>query len=445
MQKIKPFNLSFVTFFRHYVTGGMILMVVAVLAMVLANSPWSSYYFDFLKHPISLRFGDFNLLSHHGESLNMATFINDCLMAIFFFHVGLEIKKEMIVGELSTVKKAALPIFAAVGGMVVPVTVYLLFEGTGVGVRGAAIPMATDIAFSLGVLSLLGKRVPLSLKIFLTAFAVVDDIGGILVIALFYTQELQIMYLLSAFLLIALLAIACKYGVRKKTLYVLTGIAVWYLFLQSGVHSTIAGVIVAFTVPAYPRLNVSKYVDRIRKSIGSFPLGESITLSNDQIHELKNIEGASKRVISPLQYMVDKLNGVVNFFILPLFAFANAGVVLSGGEGDLFGTVTLGVAFGLIIGKPIGIFSFTWLFVKLKIVKLPDGVNWKSIFGVACLGGIGFTVSLFIANLSFAEVDMNMLNQAKLGIILGTIFSGVIGYIFLNKTIAATPSADQST
>ena len=411
-------------------------MVVAVLAMIVANSPWSTYYAGFLNHPISLHLGDFNLLSHHGESLTVAAFINDCLMAIFFFHVGLEIKREILVGELSSTRKAALPILAALGGMIAPVLVYFLFNGSEPGIRGAAIPMATDIAFSLGVLSLLGKRVPLALKIFLTAFAVVDDIGGILVIVLFYTEEIQLSYLLFAFALIILLAVACKLRINKKTLYIVTGIAIWYLFLQSGVHSTVAGVLVAFTIPAYPRLNIDKYISRIRKSIDSFPPNESITLSNEQIHELKNIEGASNKAISPLQYMEDRLNGLVNFLILPLFAFANAGIVFVGGGSDLMGMVTLGVALGLIIGKPLGIFSFTWLFVRLGVVRLPDGVCWKSIFGVSCIGGIGFTVSLFIANLSFADVDISLLNQAKAGIILGTIISGAVGYIVLDKCLS---------
>jgi Na+:H+ antiporter, NhaA family len=437
MSPKKSFNSSLTSFFRYNVNGGMILMFVAVLAIFIANSPWSSLYLGFLNHPISLIFGKFNLLSHHGNPLTMASFINDCLMAIFFFHVGLEIKRELLVGELSSVRKASLPILAAIGGMVVPVIVYLLVERTSPGSKGMAIPMATDIAFSLGVLSLLGKRVPLGLKIFLTAFAVVDDIGGILVIALFYTNTIQWSYLLIALGLVILLFIFSQLQINKKSIYGILGIAVWYLFLQSGVHSTIAGVLVAFTIPAKPDLNIGKYIDRIRYSISSFPKSknESIILTNDQISELKNMEEASDKVISPLQYMEDKLDGLVNYLILPLFAFANAGIVFTG-EGEIIGAVTLAVALGLILGKPIGIFCSTWLSVKLKLVSLPDGVNWKSIFGVSCLGGIGFTVSLFIANLSFGAADSELLNQAKLGIIIGTIISGLIGYCFLNFTLS---------
>ena len=414
----------------------MLLMIVSVLAMITANSSWSSYYTGFLDHPISLIFGDFNLLSHHGKPLTMASFINDCLMAIFFFHVGLEIKREILVGELSSVRKASLPILAACGGMIMPVIVYLLVEHVSPGSKGMAIPMATDIAFSLGVLSLLGKRVPLGLKIFLTAFAVVDDIGGILVIALFYTDTILWTYLFTALGLVAVLLIACRLRINKRALYTIIGIAVWYLFLQSGVHSTIAGVLTAFTIPARPSLKIGKYIDRIRDSIKTFPKSknESRILTNDQIYELKNIEEASDKVISPLQYMEDKLDGLVNYFILPLFAFANAGIVFTGG-GELIGAVTIAVALGLIVGKPIGIFCSTWLSVKIHLVELPDGVDWKSIFGVSCLGGIGFTVSLFIANLSFGSADLELLNQAKLGIIIGTIISGIIGYCFLKFTL----------
>jgi len=439
MVKLKPFNYSFISFFRHNVNGGMLLMIVAVLAMILANSTWSSYYIGFLDHTISLRFGDFNLLSHHGKPLTMALFINDCLMAIFFFHVGLEIKREILVGELSSVRQASLPIVAAIGGMVVPVLVYLMVEHVSPGSKGMAIPMATDIAFSLGVLSLLGKRVPLSLKIFLTAFAVVDDIGGILVIALFYTASIQWTYLLTALGIVAVLLVASWLRVNTRALYFILGVAVWYLFLQSGVHSTIAGVLVAFAIPARPSLKIGKYIDRIKHSISSFPKykDESIVLTNDQIYELKNIEEASDKVISPLQYMEDKLHGLVNYFILPLFAFANAGVMFSG-SGDVIGTVTWAVALGLIIGKPIGIFCFTWISVKLKLVSLSDGVNWKSIFGISCLGGIGFTVSLFIADLSFGSTEIELLNQAKLGIIIGTVISGIIGYCFLRFTLSET-------
>jgi len=394
MKYRKPFNYSFTSFFRHNVNGGILLIIVSVLAMLIANSPWSIYYSEFLNHPISLKLGDFNLLSHHGAPLTMAAFINDCLMAVFFFHVGLEIKREVLVGELSSLRKASLPIIAAIGGMIMPIVIYSTINHVYPGSRGAAIPMATDIAFSLGALGLLGKRVPLGLKIFLTAFAVADDIGGILVIALFYSMDIHIGYLIAAFALIALLLMAGKLKIQKKRVYIIIGIVIWYLFLQSGVHSTIAGVLVAFTIPAHPHLKIQKYIGRIRESIQTFPVTvqDSIVLTNDQIHELKNIEASSNKVISPLQYMEDRLSGLVNYLILPLFAFANAGIIFGDNNGPIFGVVTYAVALGLIIGKPIGLFSFTWISVKANIASLPEEADWKSMWGVCCLGGIGFTV-----------------------------------------------------
>lgn len=316
--------------------------------------------------------------------------------------------------------------------MLFPVLIYMLFckPGTLEG-SGLAIPMATDIAFSLGVLSLLGKRVPLSLKIFLTAFAVVDDIGGILVIAIFYSSHLEIVYLLIAALIFLLLWIAGRMRIHSKMLYFFAGITIWYLFLQSGIHSTISGVLLAFTIPARPKLFVGRYVERIRRLINGFPSmdSKSIVLTNHQISELKRIETASDRVISPLQTIEDSLHNLVNFIILPLFAFANAGVVFSG-DGELIGSVTIAVAAGLLLGKFIGIF-FTWLSVKSRLVPMPEGMNWKNVAGVSLLGGIGFTVSLFVANLSFGNTSPVLLNQAKLGVLGGTVIAGAIGFIVL--------------
>ncbi len=437
MANRRPFNTAFMSFFRHYVNGGIILMIVAVLAMVIANSPLSELYVDLWNYPISLQIGDFNLFSHHGRPLTLAAFINDALMAVFFFHVGLEIKREVLVGDLSTVRKASLPVLAAMGGMIVPVICYLTIAHTSPESRGAAIPMATDIAFSLGVLSLLGKRVPFGLKIFLTAFAVVDDIGGILVIAFFYTSEIDFFYLLTALVLFLLLLVANKKGIYAIWLYIIGGIVIWYMFLQSGVHATIAGVLVAFTIPARPQINIGKYMDRIREGVKHFPKdeSESIILSRDQIHRLKNIEAASNRVISPLQFVEDRLHGVVSYFIMPLFAFVNAGIVFGSDIDSLFGVVAFAVAFGLIVGKFIGIFSFTWLTVRLKIASLPPKVDWRSVAGVAMLSGVGFTVSLFIANLSFGADHPELLNQAKLGIVAGSLISGLLGYFTLSRVL----------
>ena len=439
---LKTFDYSFLSFLKHRVNGGMVLMVVAVLAMIVANSPWAETYHAFWNHPVSLQVGGFNLFSHHGEPLTLMAFINDALMAVFFFSVGLEIKREVLVGELSSLRQALLPIIAAVGGMIIPVAIYFAMTSGTPAEGGLAIPMATDIAFSLGVLSLFGKRVPLSLKIFLTAFAVVDDIGGILVIAFCYTSHLAGGYLLAAFIILAILLIANRMQVMSRTFYCVSGIVVWYLFLQSGVHATIAGVLVAFTIPSIPCLNVKKYITRIRENIAGFPHFDiiSILLTPNQIDVLKSIESASDKVISPLQFMEDRMHGMVNYVIMPLFAFANAGITLSGGEGDIAGLVTYAVVLGLVLGKFAGIYLFTWLAVRMRITSLPQGMDWKNVAGVSLLGGIGFTVSLFIANLSFGATDEALLNQAKLGVLAGTILAGVVGYIVLSFVLPSKKS-----
>ncbi|MDE6172024.1 Na+/H+ antiporter NhaA [uncultured Bacteroides sp.] len=414
-----------------------ILFLAAILAAVVANSSLAPIYQSFLSQELHLRVGDFNLLSHGGHNLTMIEFINDCLMTVFFLAVGLEIKRELLVGELSSFRKAILPFIAACGGMIFPVIVYSFLVASGTPeTQGMAIPMATDIAFSLGVLSLLGNRVPLSLKIFLTAFAVVDDIGGILVIAIFYSAEVAYGYLIAAAVLYAFLYYMGKRGVTQKIFFLLFGVVIWYLFLQSGIHSTISGVILAFVIPARPRLNAGKYIKRIRSIIGTFPVMQSdnIVLTNEQIATLKQVERASDRVISPLQSLEDNLHGTVNFVILPLFAFANAGVVFSGG-GDVVGNVAIAVGLGLLLGKFMGIYLFTWLSIKSGLVRMPEGMNWKNIAGVSLLGGIGFTVSLFIANLSFSGAYPELLNQAKFGVLCGTVVAGILGYIVLFRVL----------
>lgn len=437
MLKTKFKNYSLLSALKHRINGGMVLMTMAVLAMIIANSPLGDAYQDFWKQTVSLQIGDFNLFSHHGKPLTLMAFINDALMALFFFSVGLEIKREIMVGELSSPRKALLPVIAAIGGMVIPVLFYFVIAPTDPEVNGIAIPMATDIAFSLGVLSMFGKRVPISLKIFLTAFAVVDDIGGILVIAFFYTSDLSVNYLIASAIVLIILYAGNKLGVMHRIFYIGFGIMMWYFFLQSGIHCTIAGVIIAFVIPARPNLRVTHYVNRIRESISKFPVSKSeeddtkIVLDTDQINELKSIEAASNRVISPLQSLENSMHGWVNYFIMPLFAFANAGVVLSGGM-DSIGTVSLAVFFGLTAGKFFGLYLFTFLAIKLGIVNLPHGMNYKNLAGVALLGGIGFTVSLFIGNLSFGAEHPELLNQAKLGVLMGTLVAGLLGYIILN-------------
>ena len=317
-----------------------------------------------------------------------------------------------------------------------PVVIYYLITRDTPAVDGLAIPMATDIAFSLGVLSLFGKRVPLSLKIFLTAFAVVDDIGGILVIALFYSSHCDVNYLMYALLILGILLIGNQMRVSSSSFYLVLGIGIWYCFMQSGVHATIAGVIVAFTVPARPKLRIGKYINRMHDLIVDFPPEpEKIILGKEQICALKTIEADTRQVVSPLQFMEDALHWMVNYLIMPLFAFANAGVVLTASHGGLeLGLPTFAIILGLVVGKFVGIYLFSWGTLKLKLADMPNGMTWKNLSGICLLGGIGFTVSLFIANLSFGE-EPHLLNQAKMGVVAGTVLAGILGYIVLHFTL----------
>lgn len=435
-------------FMKAKINGGAVLLFVALAAMIIANSPLREAYDSFFAKEVILQFGDINLFHVHGSNMTFMSLINDALMAIFFFSVGLEIKRELLVGELSSPRKALLPVIAACGGMIVPILLFTLICPDGPASRGAAIPMATDIAFSLGVLSLLGKKVPLSLKIFLTAFAVVDDIGGIIVIGAFYSSNLIPTYLLWSLLFIFILYLGGKLGLNSKLFYIFFGIIVWYLFLNSGIHPTIAGVIVAFTVPARPIMNIYKYVGDIRESLEKLPTTVTMSdnkymLSNSELSILRHVESASDKVISPLQSMDDNLHPLVNYIVMPLFAFANASISFSHVTLSDIEGVTLTVFISLVLGKLIGIFSFTYLSVKSKWLSMPDHMNAKSLLGVSMLGGIGFTVSLFIANLSYAgipEVGNSLLNQAKMGIIGGSLFAGLCGYLMLNYILKKKPA-----
>ena len=431
---------------RRHATGGNILIVATILAMVVANIPAiNHYYFDFWEHEVRLQIGDFNLFSHGGEPMNMLEFINDALMAVFFFSIGLEIKREVLVGELSSFKQALLPIMGAIGGMLVPVGIYyMLSKGTDY-VGGSAIPMATDIAFSLGVLAMLGSRVPISLKIFLTTLAVVDDIGGIIVIAAFYSSHIEYMLLIYAAALLGVLLLGSVMHIKSKIFYLGIGGCVWFLFLNSGVHPTIAGVLVAFCVPASPVFKPRRYVKIIRSSIAHFKhedderLDKSSILNREQMDWLKKIEYASDKVISPLQDLEDSLHPVVNNFIVPLLAFANAGIfLLDLDPASIVEGISLAIICGLVIGKCLGIFLFSWLTVKLRLAPMPLRANWKMMVSVAMLGGIGFTVSLFIANLSFAGMGVHgadLLNHAQLGIVVGSLVSGILGFMLLGHTL----------
>lgn len=436
---------------RNYAHGGNILLIATALALLIVNLPGCKEFYNSLwTHDIALQIGNFNLFSHHGTPMSVMAFINDALMAIFFFTVGLEIKREILVGELRSFRQALLPIIAAIGGMCIPVLLYSLLSAGTPWSGGGAIPMATDIAFSLGVLAMLGSRVPISLKIFLTTLAVVDDIGGILVIAIFYSSHINLWMLLAAAGILCLLALGGRLQIQSKIFYFGIGAVVWFLFLNAGIHPTIAGVLIAFTVPARPLFAPKKYIKTIRENIGHFSQEDDETLNrrsildHDQMEYLKEIESASDKVISPLQDMEDSLHPIVNWIIVPLFAFANAGIFL----GDLtpesvISGVSLAVIIGLVLGKFIGIFTFTWLAIKLKWASMPDGANWAMLASVALLGGIGFTVSLFIANLSFGTgnpIQSQLLDNAKLGILIGSFAAGFLGWLWLHLTLPKHPA-----
>ena len=438
---------------KRHATGGNILIAATLLAMAAANIPGiDSYYFSFWHQEVRLQLGDFNLFSHNGHPMSLLAFINDALMAIFFFTIGLEIKREILVGELSNFRQALLPIIAAVGGMAVPVGIFLvLSRGTDFS-GGAAIPMATDIAFTLGVLAMFGDRVPVSLKIFLTTLAVVDDIGGIVVIATCYAGHISLWFLAGAVGLLGLLAVGQAMRVQSKIFYLGLGGVIWFLCLNSGIHPTIAGVAVALCVPARPVFNTRHYVEIIRESVSHFPprrdkrLERARILTRKQMDLLKQIESASDKVISPLQDLEDSLHAMVNNFIVPLFAFANAGIAFAGMEpASLFEGVSLVIIIGLVVGKFTGIFLFSWVAVKLRIAPMPHNASWNMMGGVALLGGIGFTVSLFIANLSFATAaHAELLDLSKLGIVAGSLIAGIGSYIWLHFSLPHTPKRLQS-
>ena len=374
-------------FIRLETSGGIILMIAAVLAMIIANSPLATAYDAILGTYIKVGIGSFEIAKP------AILWINDGLMAIFFFLVGLEIKREVLAGELSSFDKAILPIMAAIGGMAVPGLIYAIINwGTPENLNGWAIPTATDIAFALGILALIGSRAPVALKIFLLAIAIIDDLGAIVIIAVFYTSQLSINALTISMLGFAVAIVLNRMGIQRTAPYLLVGIVMWVFVLKSGVHATLAGVLIALTIPL----------------------------------KSKNEDEA------PLYKMEHGLHPWVAFLILPIFAFANAGVNFTGiGIDDLLQPLTLGIAVGLFLGKQIGVFLATWIGVKSGIARLPENVTWRHVYGVACLTGVGFTMSLFIGSLAFGAADE--MNAVRLGVVLGSVLSGLFGYVLLKS------------
>jgi len=388
-------NSSISKFLQKESSGGILLVGAAIFAIILANSPLNQYYSLLLDTPVLIQIGALEV----GKPLLL--WVNDGLMAIFFLLVGLELKREFLEGELADKKAIILPGLGAIGGMAVPTAIYLFFNSNDpASARGWAIPTATDIAFALGVLSLLGPRVPMSLKIFLTSLAIFDDIGAILIIAFFYTSKLSITALVVSALCICVLAYLNKRGVMEKSMYMVFGVIMWVSLLKSGVHATLAGVILAMFIP---------------------------------------IKSERDPNISPLKTMEHDLHAMVAFIILPIFAFCNSGLNLSGiGVDDILHTMPVGIALGLFAGKQIGVFGMCWLGVKLKWTELPKGMSWSSLYGTAALCGIGFTMSLFIGSLAFEELGANKILDERLGIIIGSIASGLVGFLILKKSLATS-------
>lgn len=431
-----PLLAAFGEFFRTETASGILLLVAAVLALATANSPLAPAYFAFWNTPFTIGPGELALTKP------LFLWVNDGLMVLFFFVVGLEIKREILIGEVSTVRKAALPVVAAVGGMAIPASIYLLFNGGMETARGWGIPMATDIAFALGVLAVVGRGAPLGLKVFLTAVAIIDDLGAVLVIALFYSEKLKIVALGVALVAILALFALNRLSVRSSLPYALLGIVLWLALLKSGVHATIAGVALAMFIPAQRALDEATFLARARSFLDAFqeetphPGPMPTNRQRDAIHSLEVLAHAAE---APLARLEHRLHPWVAFFVVPVFAFANAGVSLElDSPGFFTDPVTAGVALGLLVGKPVGILLFSWLTVRLGMGDLPDGVSWAQVLGVAPLCGIGFTMSLFIGTLAFTRPED--LEHAKVGILLGSLFSALLGAFLLRRSRSQAPA-----
>ncbi len=416
--------------------SGILLFIATVIALVWANSPFSDSYFSIWQYKLGISTQSFALYKP------LILWINDGLMAVFFFLIGLEIKRELLIGELNTVKKAAFPFFAALGGMLVPVLIYLSLNSNPDAGSGWGIPMATDIAFSLAILKMLGKRVPLGLKVFLTAFAIVDDLGAVMVIAIFYSTDIK--WYLLAYSLIPLLTLVFMNGrqLYSKYLTVALGVVVWFLFLKAGIHPTVAGVLIALTVPIRQRMDVNTYITKlgdITSKVKESEDKDSHVLTKKQIEEIDNLEDWTDKVQSPLQHLEHKLHNWVAYFIMPVFALSNAGVAF-GGNMQLDSSVIAIIAIALVVGNFIGVSTLSFLGVKLKVAEFPAGAKKIQVFGIALLAGVGFTMSIFIANLAFLEQPM-LVDSAKIGIIVGSLIAGIGGYLLLRFSGNSTEAA----
>jgi len=420
-------------FIHRQTTSGVLLMICAVAALYIANSQWSGAYFSLLSTPFTIGIEGFQL------SKTLHHWINDGLMALFFFIVGLELKREILVGELADPKHAILPIVAAIGGMVVPIAIYLLINPQGHTFDGWGIPMATDIAFALGTLALLGKRIPKSLLTFLIAVAIVDDIGAVTVIAIFYTETINFTALITAGIIMMFLVALNLGGIRRPLPFMLLGLILWIVMLKSGVHATLAGIFLAFTIPMRPKydpdrfmLQINEMVSKIKKAYSR----EKNIIINDELRARVRALGDGVLLVqAPAQILERKMHLLTAYIVIPIFSLANAGIPI---DWDAFGSVifhpvSVGVSLGLVVGKLVGIAGFSWLVVKLKFTTLPVDLNFKHIVGAALMGGIGFAMSIFIAELGFAHHAEDLL-MAKSGVLLASLISGVSGFLWLYFT-----------
>ncbi len=430
--------------FRNFIqmesSGAIILFGATILALILANSPWGEQYFRFLEEKLTIGYGGFEL------SKPLLLWINDGLMALFFFMIGLEIKREVLVGELSNFRKAVLPIFAAVGGIVIPVSLFFLLNQGAEGASGWGIPMATDIAFTLGILKILGDRVPIGLKVFLTAYAIIDDLGAVLIIAIFYSGTIYWNLILIALGLLLGLGVLNRYS-YSRYLTLIIGILVWYLFLKAGIHPTIAGVLMALVVPIQRRGSIRKTYESIQEANAALIEDyqkDQVLLSKQQMGAIESLQKDLLHLQPPLQRLEDNLHGWSAYVIIPIFALANAGVSL-GGETSGFNPLAIKIAISMLFGKAIGIALFSYLSLQLGLADLPKRVTFTHIIGLAFLGGLGFTMALFIGGLAYAG-DAQLINYAKIGILIGSVFAGLIGYLILRsslKPISAEEAAQE--
>lgn len=418
-------------FFRAETLGGIVLLVVILATLLVSNSRASEWFFSLWETPVQFRFGELFL------DKPLISWINNGLMAVFFLFVGLEIKRELMVGELSDRRQAAFPVFAAIGGMVVPAVVYSLVNWGGEGSSGWGIPMATDIAFALGILMLMGDRVPVQLKIFLTALAIVDDLVAVVVIIVFYTSKVDVSYLWWSLGIVFLLMLFNRMGLRKPLFYILPGVVLWYLVFKSGVHATIAGVILALLIPSKAKINTGQFITLMTyykdKFLRNDKPDKMVMVNQEQTEAIQAMEQLCHSVETPMQRIEHGLAPWVVWFIMPLFAIANVGIWLGGVSlvSLLINPVSLGIGLGLVFGKPLGIFLFTRLAVAMGWAGLPEGLRWRQIWGVGFLAGVGFTMAIFKATLTFESA---MLVTAKAGIMGASVLAAIAGSAILMRS-----------